>query len=142
MDITAQQDLINLLFVNPDPTCLMKMQLNVRFVMLDFTAQNLRCLSQNRVQLITKTTIALRVASCLQNVQLDILLKTKKPARSVLQASIVGQHQTTITMVLLMIVLMKKDTYVEVEVGLPALKLMDLITFNTNLLTSIVIMDQ
>jgi hypothetical protein len=42
----------------------------------------------------------------------------------------------------LMIVLMKRDTYVEVEVGLPALKLMDLITFNTNLLTSIVIMDQ
>jgi hypothetical protein len=110
--------------------------------MLVVTAQNLRGLSQYRVQLNMKTTIALRVASCLQNVQLDILLKTKKPARSVLQASIVGQHQTTITMVLLMIVLMKKDTYVEVEVGLPALKLMDLITFNTNLLTSIVIMDQ
>ena len=89
-----------------------------------------------------KTTIALRVASCLQNVQLDILLKTNKPARCVLQASIAGQHQTTITMVLLMIVLMKRDTYVEVEVGLPALKLMDLIIFNTNLLISIVIMDQ
>jgi hypothetical protein len=120
----------------------MREQLIARFVMLVVTVQLLKCSSQYRVQTIMKITIALREVSCLQSVRLDILLKTKKLARYVHQVSIVGQHQTTVTTELLTIVRMKRGIYAEVEVGLPTLKLMDLITFNTNLVNFIVIMDQ
>lgn len=88
------------------------------------------------------TTIVLRVALCQQSVQLDILLKTKKIALSVLQVSIAGQHQTTVIMASLTIVRIKKGTSAELEVGLPIHKLKDLILFNKNLIDSILTMDQ
>ena len=64
----------------------------------------------------------MREASCQPNVQLDIMLLTKKTARPVLQASIVGQYQTTLQTGLLAIVRTKKGISAEVEVGLPTLK--------------------
>ena len=89
---------MNLLSVLQDTIRMIRILLNAKFVMLEVTAQHKELLRQYRVQSILKTNIALREASRLENVRLDILLKTKKPARLVLQASIVGQHQTMSTM--------------------------------------------